>query len=97
MLESIVHPSREIRQGYELLQALTIDGRMVQGFQVDRDAQVLVLRGPDGQDVSLSVNDIEQIEPAGRSLMPDGLLDDLSPQQIRDLFAYLRISQPFTQ
>jgi putative membrane-bound dehydrogenase-like protein len=97
MLESIVHPSREIRQGFELFQALTIDGRMVQGFQVERDSQVLVLRGPDGQDVSLSVNDIEQIEPAGRSLMPDGLLDDLSPQQIRDLFAYLRISQPFTQ
>jgi cytochrome c553 len=30
----------------------------------------------------------------GRSLMPEGLLDDLDDQQIRDLFAYLRRSRP---
>ncbi len=28
------------------------------------------------------------------SLMPDGLLDDLKPQQVRDLMAYLRCTQP---
>jgi cytochrome c1 len=27
--------------------------------------------------------------------MPEGLLDDLSDQELRDLFAYLRSSQPF--
>lgn len=96
MLVSIVNPSAEIREGFELLRALTVDGRIVQGFQVQRDAQVLVLRGPDGQDLSLAMDELEQLEPAGRSLMPDGLLNDLEPHQIRDLFAYLRISQPFT-
>lgn len=96
MLVSIINPSAEIREGYELLRALTDDGRMVQGFQVQRDSQVLVLRGPDGQDISLAMDELEQLEPAGRSLMPDGLLNDLEPNQIRDLFAYLRISQPFT-
>jgi putative heme-binding domain-containing protein len=96
MLVSIINPSAEIREGYELLRALTTDGRIVQGFPVQRDGQVLVLRGPDGQDVSLAIEDLEQLEPAGRSLMPDGLLNDLEPNQIRDLFAYLRISQPFT-
>jgi putative heme-binding domain-containing protein len=96
MLVSIVNPSAEIREGYELLRALTTDGRIVQGFPVQRDGQVLVLRGPDGQDVSLAIDELEQLEPAGRSLMPDGLLNDLEPNQIRDLFAYLRISQPFT-
>jgi hypothetical protein len=29
--------------------------------------------------------------------MPDGLLDDLSDEQIRDLFAFLRRSQPITK
>jgi cytochrome c1 len=28
------------------------------------------------------------------SLMPEGLLKDLSEQQVRDLFAYLRSTQP---
>jgi hypothetical protein len=32
----------------------------------------------------------------GRSLMPDGLLDGMSDQELRDFFAYLRISQPIT-
>jgi putative membrane-bound dehydrogenase-like protein len=96
MLVSIINPSAEVREGYELLRALTIDGRIVQGFQVQRDSQVVVLRGPDGQDVSLAMEELEHLEPAGRSLMPDGLLNDLEPNQIRDLFAYLRISQPFT-
>lgn len=96
MLVSIVNPSAEIREGFELLRALTTDGRIVQGFQVQRDSQVLVLRGPDGQDIALAMDELEQLEPAGRSLMPDGLLNELEANQIRDLFAYLRISQPFT-
>ena len=33
----------------------------------------------------------------GRSLMPDGLLEGLSDTALRDLFAYLRISQPITR
>jgi hypothetical protein len=33
----------------------------------------------------------------GRSLMPEGLLDGMDAQQLRDLFAYLRISQPISK
>jgi hypothetical protein len=29
--------------------------------------------------------------------MPEGLLDGMEPQQLRDLFAYLRISQPISK
>ena len=72
----------------------TKDGRSLTGFQVDRDNQVTVLRGLDGQDVTLPITDIESMKPNSRSLMPEGLLDGLSDQQLRDFFAYLRISQP---
>ena len=34
------------------------------------------------------------MKAAGMSLMPEGLLDPLSEQQVRDLFAYLRSTQP---
>lgn len=33
----------------------------------------------------------------GRSLMPEGLIDDLTEKQLRDFFAYMRISQPITR
>ena len=55
------------------------------------------LRGLDGQDVTLSAKDIKAVTPMGRSLMPEGLLEGLTEQQLRDFFAYLRISHPITK
>ncbi len=37
---------------------------------------------------------IEEIKPSRASLMPEGLLKALAEQQVRDLFAYLRSTQP---
>lgn len=56
-----------------------------------------MLRGLDGQDLTLSATEIDTVEPMGRSLMPEGLLEGLDEQQWRDLFAYLRISQPISK
>ncbi|NNM29975.1 MAG: hypothetical protein HKO57_10655, partial [Akkermansiaceae bacterium] len=50
----------------------------------------------DGSELALSIDKISGTKPLGRSLMPAGLLDGLRPQEIRDLFAYLRSSQPMT-
>ncbi len=97
MLISIVNPNAEIREGYQFITVKTKDGRTLGGFQVDRDNQVTVLRGLDGQDLTLSADEIDTVEPMGRSLMPEGLLEGLDEQQIRDLFAYLRISQPISK
>ncbi|XOV69569.1 MAG: PVC-type heme-binding CxxCH protein [Verrucomicrobiota bacterium] len=94
LLTSILDPNAEIREGYQYVNIETKDGRSLAGFQVDRDNQVTVLRGLDGQDVTLPNTEIESMEPNSRSLMPEGLLNDLSDQQLRDFFAYLRISQP---
>jgi hypothetical protein len=52
--------------------------------------------GPGGQDITLTAREIKEVQPMGGSLMPEGLLSDLSPQQLRDFFAYLRISQPIS-
>jgi putative heme-binding domain-containing protein len=97
MLTSIVNPNAEIREGYEYQMAITADGRSIGGFVVDRDSQIVVMRGLDGENVVLAQEEIEELVPVGRSLMPDGLLDDLSDQQIRDLFQFLRRSQPVTR
>jgi putative heme-binding domain-containing protein len=97
MLISIVNPNAEIREGFQFITIRTKDGRSLSGFQVDRDNQITVLRGLDGQDVTLTAAEISDVVPIGRSLMPEGLLQGLDEQQIRDLFAYLRISQPISK
>lgn len=97
MLISIIHPNAEIREGFQYFSVTTHDGRSLSGFLVERDAQILVLRGLEGVDITLRQAEIRLLTPLGRSLMPEGLLDGLSPQQLRDLFAYLRISQPISR
>ncbi|MEO5739850.1 MAG: PVC-type heme-binding CxxCH protein [Vicinamibacterales bacterium] len=94
MLLHIVNPNAEIREGYENLTVQTKDGRALSGFLVERDIKALVLRGLDDQNTTLAQTEIASVQPAGASLMPEGLLDALSDQQLRDLFAYLRSTQP---
>ena len=97
MLISIVNPNAEIREGFQYFSVTTNDGRSLSGFLVERDAQILVLRGLEGEDITVRQADVRLLTPMGRSLMPEGLLDGMTDQQLRDLFAYLRISQPITK
>ena len=94
MLLNVVNPSAEIREGFENYVAITGDGRTLNGFISDQDAQVVTLRGPDGQTTVLPRADLEDLKAVPVSLMPEGLLKDWSDQQVRDLFAYLRSTQP---
>jgi putative heme-binding domain-containing protein len=97
MLQHIVNPSSDIREGFEFVTASTDDFRVVSGFMADQDDTLVVIRGLDGQNVTLQRDQIESIKGMGRSLMPDGLLDSMNEQQVRDLFAYLRQAQPVTR
>jgi putative membrane-bound dehydrogenase-like protein len=96
LLPSVVDPNAEIRDGYQYVNLETKDGRDLTGLVVDRDNQVVVLREPGGEQHAVRTGEIAGLQPLGRSLMPEGLLDGLSDQELRDLFAYLRISQPIT-
>jgi putative heme-binding domain-containing protein len=64
------------------------------GFLADQDNQVVVLRTAEGQNVTVTRDEIEVLRPAGQSLMPEGLLKQLTDDQARDLFSYLRGTQP---
>jgi putative membrane-bound dehydrogenase-like protein len=97
MLLSIINPDAEIREGFQYVIVETTDGRSLSGFPVERDPQVVVLRGLEGADFTLRHGEIKALRPVGRSLMPAGLLGGLTDQQLRDFFAYLRISQPITR
>ncbi len=94
MLLAIVNPSAEIREGFENYSVETKDDRSLSGFLVEQDSQRIVLRGLDNQNVTLARADVVELKAAGMSLMPVGLLDGFNEQQTRDLFAYLRSTQP---
>jgi len=94
MLLNVVNPSIEIRKGFETYAIFTEDGRTLNGFIEDQDNRVVVLRGIDGQRIVVAKEQIDEMAAVPRSIMPESILKPLSDQQVRDLFAYLRASQP---
>ena len=97
LLLQIVNPGLEIREGFELNVVVTADGRVLTGFITFQDDNFLVIRGSEGEDVRIAKEDIDEIVPQRKSLMPEGILKDLSDEQIADLFAYLQSGQPLNR
>jgi len=97
LLPSLLDPSIEIREGFVQTLIETRDGRSLSGVVVDQDSTVVVVRAADGQDTTIRREEIQELRHSQLSLMPEGLLDGLSEQQLRDFFAYLRIPQPISR
>ncbi len=94
ILLSILSPSLELREGYEQYLAIDENGRLITGLLVDQDPSTVILRTAEGQTTPLARESLEEFKPLPTSLMPEGLLNEVSPQALRDLIAYLRASQP---
>ena len=94
ILMNVVNPSLEIREGFENYVVFTLDGRTLNGFIEEQDSRVVVLKGADGQRLIIPRDDIDEMQAIRTSIMPEKLLDPLDDQQLRDLFAYLRSTQP---
>ncbi len=97
LLETIVDPSKSISDQYEATIFLLQDGRVVTGrvanlngdqYQIQEDMIV------PGNFTAIKVPDIEEMKPSKVSLMPNGLLDNLTKDEIADLLAYLKSTAP---
>ena len=64
------------------------DGRVLNGMVKAQSARTLTLQ-TQTEAIVLDRSEIEGLQPSTSSLMPDGLLDPLKPDEIRDLIAYL--------
>jgi putative heme-binding domain-containing protein len=86
-----VYPSLEIREGFGTYRVRTRGGQTWIGMLDSETSDAVVLRDLAGQKTRLRRSDVEEMEASPVSVMPEGLLKALNPQQIRDLFAYLML------
>jgi len=84
----IIEPQREIKEGFEAIKLTTRNGGVVIGIVVAGNASELTLRDPEGVEHTVAQAEIVSREMIG-SLMPAGLTDSLTPEDFRDLLAYL--------
>lgn len=94
MLTHIVDPSVFIRKEYMTVEVRTRDGRIVTGLMADEDAAALTLVDAAYRKTRIPKSDIARQGESNVSLMPEGILEKLTPQQLRDLFAYLESAGP---
>ena len=89
LLENIVDPSGSVADSYRSSNVSLLDGRLLIGVVVNQSKKTLSLQTKDGL-VTLDQDDIDEIKQTQLSLMPAGLLDQLTPQQRSALFKYLQ-------
>jgi putative heme-binding domain-containing protein len=89
LLESLLEPSRRIEPKYAAYLAHTADGRSVTGLLVKRDEKAVVLRDGQSKEIILAAKEVKELWPSRTSLMPDGQLAGLTPQEVADLLEYL--------
>jgi len=89
LLESLLEPSRRVEPPYQGYLLQTINGQTYTGLIVRRDSKMIILRDVQDKQVTIAAEDLERIQPLRESLMPSGLLADLTVQEAADLLELL--------
>ena len=88
LVESMFYPNRKIKEGYHAVVLETQDGQELSGVLMREDNERLVIRDVSNREVALAKNSVKN-RTMGGSLMPSGLIDNLSSQERIDLFRFL--------
>ena len=90
LLESIVFPSASFVRSYEPVRVVTKDDRTLNGvLKKDAPDEIIVVTAADKEE-RLARTDIENLSPSTVSLMPAGMEQQLTPQELADLVAFLK-------
>ncbi len=88
LLKSVLDPDQAVKEAYLTHIIITDEGKVFQGILVDKDEQHLVLKDATGKQSVIPTADVaEHIE--GRSLMPKGLVNFLTRDELVDLVSFL--------
>jgi putative heme-binding domain-containing protein len=90
LVESILRPSVKIAQGFEPYVFEMADGKNYTGFIVSQSAKALMIREGNGVPRELKLAEIESRVIQKQSNMPDGIVNNLTPEEAADLIAYLQ-------
>ncbi|TVP98225.1 MAG: heme-binding domain-containing protein [Planctomycetaceae bacterium] len=89
IVEAVYWPQRTVPPEYRSIAVLQSGGQVLRGYRVSSDSETLVLLDPAGETLHrIPQDDIEEEREIG-SLMPDGLVDAMTPTERADLIRFL--------
>src|SRR5690606_17899921 len=90
ILTDILHPNRAIDSNYISYTIITTDGRALTGIIASETGGSVTIRQPENKTITLSRQEIDEMQSSGVSLMPEGLEKDINHQQMADLVAFIK-------
>ncbi len=93
LLEAILFPSASFARGYEPVVVTTQSGQTHTGVLRSDLSDAIVLVSAAGVETRILRRDIADMQPGTVSVMPPGLADQLSPQELADLLAFLKATR----
>lgn len=93
ILEAILQPSKTISDQYKTYTVLTVRGQIINGMRApDEDGNIVLLLS-DATTAKIPKDEVEEIVESTVSIMPEGLLNQLTAEEIADLIAFLEAAQ----
>jgi putative heme-binding domain-containing protein len=88
LVESILEPSKKIKENYNSVIVQTDDGKVLTGVLVRQTDKDLILRNAEDQEIAVPLKSIEE-RSNGLSLMPLGLTDSLTRDELIDVVKFM--------
>jgi putative heme-binding domain-containing protein len=89
ILESILQPSNLVAPSYQTWRIETTDGKVRTGLLVNTYLDEYTYLDDKGNRFKVNTRDVTESRTLPTSIMPDGLADLMTDQELRDLLAYL--------
>ncbi len=90
LLVDILDPSRQVLPDFVSYTLVTADGEVLTGLVIAESAASVTIRRPNAPDATAQRSQIKELKAEGKSLMPDGLEQGLTVQDMADLLSFLR-------
>jgi putative heme-binding domain-containing protein len=94
LLSNVFDPSLVIGAAYQARQVVTDEGRILTGLLAEESEQRIVLKLQGGKVEAVPRENVEELTVSPLSLMPEGIENQLKPEEIADLFAFLLLDRP---
>ena len=89
LLTHILDPNRNVEGNYRLYTVVTIEGLVLNGMLANETRTTVQIVDSKGKSTSVLREDIEEIIPSRKSVMPEGFESNINDQGLVDLLEYL--------
>ena len=90
ILYDVLYPNHAIADGYALWEVVSDDEQIIHGVLEEESNRQLLFRTATGEEITIERDKIKTMAPMAQSAMPEGLAQQISTSEMRDLISYLK-------